>query len=76
MVCDASHTPTHLSRTTALITGASSGIGKELATIHAEHGGDLILVARSEDKLNQLKHDLEQTYNITAHVIVCDLAVD
>lgn len=60
---------------TALITGASSGIGKELATIHAEQGGDLVLVARSADRLYQLKHDLEAKYNITAHVIVCDLGV-
>ncbi len=40
---------------TALITGASSGIGKEIAHIHAEKGGDLILVARSENKLNEIK---------------------
>ena len=35
----------------ALITGASSGIGKELAYIHAKSGGDLIVVARSKQKL-------------------------
>ena len=43
----------------ALITGASSGIGKELAQIHAEKGGDLVSVARRADKLNALKADLE-----------------
>jgi short-subunit dehydrogenase len=45
---------------TILITGASTGIGKELAHIHAEKGGDLVIVARSKDKLEQLKHELEQ----------------
>ncbi|WP_439128894.1 SDR family NAD(P)-dependent oxidoreductase, partial [Polaribacter sp.] len=40
---------------TALITGASSGIGKEFAKIHAKTGGDLVIVARSKDKLLALK---------------------
>jgi short-subunit dehydrogenase len=57
----------------ALITGASSGIGKELAFIHAEKGGDLILIARSEDKLKQLKAELEEKYSIKVKVIVKDL---
>ena len=46
----------------ALITGASSGIGKEFALIHAENGGDLIIVARRADKLNQLKAEIEKKY--------------
>ncbi len=57
----------------ALITGASSGIGKEFAQIHAEKGGDLIIVGRSEDKLNQLKSELEDTYNTNVRVIPKDL---
>lgn len=57
----------------ALITGASSGIGKELAHIHAENGGDLVIVARSEDKLKQLKLALEGKYNINVKVITKDL---
>ncbi len=57
----------------ALITGASSGIGKELAFIHAEKGGDLILIARSEDKLKQLKAELEEKYSIKVKLIVKDL---
>lgn len=58
---------------TALITGASGGIGKEFAIIHAEKKGDLILVARSEGKLNALKTELEQKHGIKAEVIVKDL---
>ena len=58
---------------TALITGASSGIGKEFAKIHAEKGGDLIIVARSENKLNELKEELEKAYNVNVFVIQKDL---
>ncbi len=59
---------------TALITGASSGIGLELAKIHAQKGDNLVLVARSEQKLNDLKKELESQYNITAKVIALDLS--
>ena len=58
---------------TALITGASSGIGKELARIHAEQGGDLVVVARGEDKLNQLKEEVETRHSTSAKVIAKDL---
>lgn len=58
---------------TALITGASSGIGKELATIHAQKGGNLVLVARRESKLQALKKALEQAYGIQVEIIVKDL---
>lgn len=60
----------------ALITGASSGIGKELAIIHARHGGDLIIVARREDKLVELKKMLEDKYQVMVKVIVKDLSQD
>ncbi len=59
----------------ALITGASSGIGKELAKIHASKTGDLILVARSGDKLEALKEELEKEYGINVKNIVKDLSV-
>ncbi len=59
---------------TALVTGASSGIGKAFARIHAERGGDLIVVARSESKLNALKTELETKHNVNVTVIVKDLA--
>ena len=59
----------------ALITGASSGIGKELANIHAEKGGDLILVARSKDKLENLKTELEKKHSVIVLIIVKDLSL-
>lgn len=59
---------------TALITGASSGIGAEMARLHAHNGGDLVLVARSELALNALKQELEREHDIRAMVIVADLA--
>ncbi|MEM9886139.1 MAG: SDR family oxidoreductase [Bacteroidota bacterium] len=58
---------------TALITGASSGIGEELAHIHAENGDHLVVVARSEGKLKGLKEKLEQKHGVSVHVIVKDL---
>ena len=60
---------------TALITGASSGIGKEMAMIHAQQGGDLIVVARSENMLNAIKYDLGKKYNVQVTVIAKDLSV-
>ncbi|WP_232053724.1 SDR family oxidoreductase [Microbulbifer sp. GL-2] len=50
------------------------GIGLELARIHAAKGGDLVLVARSESKLLQLKQQLEKEFGIQAMVIVEDLS--
>lgn len=58
---------------TALITGASSGIGKEFAQFHAERGGNLVIVARREEKLNALKTELENRYSIQVTVIAQDL---
>ena len=48
---------------TVLITGASSGIGEALAENFARDGYDLVLVARSEDKLLALKRRLEGLQN-------------
>ncbi len=59
----------------ALITGASSGLGKEFARIHAERGGDLVIIARSEDKLNGLKRELENNLGSKVMVIVKDLSI-
>ena len=60
---------------TALITGASSGIGSELARIHAKNKGDLILVARRMDRLESLKTELESNYAVKVELIEMDLAV-
>ena len=59
---------------TALITGASGGIGAELARYHAAKGGDLVLVARSGDALEQLKQELASAHNVKVTVIVADLS--
>ncbi len=63
------------SKTTALVTGASSGIGKELARVHAEQGGDLILVARREDKLEDIKREFEESYGVKVSILPKDLSV-
>lgn len=56
-----------------LITGASSGIGKELARIHAKKGRDLIVIARREEELKDLKTELEEKYGVQVMVIAKDL---
>jgi short-subunit dehydrogenase len=61
-------------RSTALVTGASSGIGMELARILAEHGHDLIVVARTEQMLQELAGELRGRYGVQVTVLVADLA--
>jgi hypothetical protein len=58
---------------TALITGASSGLGEEFAKQLASQGCSLVLVARSEGKLNQLADALRQNSNVQVTVIAADL---
>ena len=59
---------------TALVTGASNGIGLELARIHAEKGGDLVLVARSQDKLEALAAELRHKHKVNVTVMAEDLS--
>lgn len=59
---------------TALITGASLGIGLEFARTFAAAKNDLVLVARSEDKLKDLSIELQQAFGITVKIIVADLS--
>ncbi len=60
-------------RKTALITGASRGIGLELAAIFAKNGNDLVLVARSEKDLKVLKRVYEEHTGVNVEIIVKDL---
>ncbi|NQV36593.1 MAG: SDR family oxidoreductase [Candidatus Marinimicrobia bacterium] len=62
-------------KTTALITGASSGIGYELAKLFAQNGHNLVLVARNEKALNQLSEELREKFGISIKVISKDLSV-
>jgi short-subunit dehydrogenase len=57
-----------------VITGASSGIGAELARIFAAHGHNTVLVARREDRLNQLADEIVATGKPRPAVVVCDLS--
>jgi short-subunit dehydrogenase len=63
------------SKTIALITGASSGIGYELAKVFSQHGHDLVLVARNRDKLLQLGEELRAAFGITVTVLAKDLSL-
>lgn len=61
-------------RQTVLITGASGGIGEALAHRFARGGFDLVLVARTENKLQALATELTRAHGVSAHVIACDLS--
>ncbi len=58
-----------------LITGASSGIGLELAKIHASNGGDLIIVSRKIEDLEKVKKEIEKKYNVKVKCLAKDLSV-
>ena len=55
----------------ALITGASAGLGAEMARLAARDGHDVVLVARSEAKLRELASELEKT-GVSAQVVHAD----
>ena len=59
---------------TALITGASSGLGREFAFICAENGYDLVITARNLNALNALKTELEAKFGVRVLVFGCDLS--
>lgn len=57
-----------------LVTGASSGIGADLARAFASGGRDLVLVARSRDRLDQLARQVGESFRVRVRVMVSDLA--
>jgi uncharacterized protein len=61
-------------KNTTLITGASSGIGRELARICAREGHHLVITARREELLNRLKDQLETEFSVSVEIFPCDLA--
>jgi hypothetical protein len=62
------------SRPTALVTGASSGIGRELSRVLAREGHDLVLVARREPELHALADELASRYGAASTVVTADLS--
>lgn len=59
----------------ALITGASSGIGRDIARTLSQKGYDLVLVARDEEKLRNVKEELEKN-NVNIETITMDLSIE
>lgn len=57
-----------------LITGASAGIGYEFARVFAEHGHNLVIVARRKEKLDDLADELRREHSVHVHVIALDLS--
>ncbi len=62
-------------RKTALITGATKGIGYEMAKLFAKDSYDLVLVARNKYKLKELQENLSNKYNINVTIIAKDLSI-
>ena len=63
-----------MKKQTVVITGASSGFGVEFAKQFAKRNYDLVLTARSENKLSELARELEGKYGINTHIVVLDLS--
>src|SRR5262245_47052023 len=59
---------------TALVTGASAGIGKAFAELLASRGYGLILTARRRDRLEELAAALRTQHSVNVHIIAADLA--
>ena len=58
----------------ALVTGASSGIGRDIARSLAKHGINVIITARRRDRLETLKKELTEQYGVKVKIIAADLS--
>ena len=61
-------------KNTALITGSYGGLGTCFTELHARKGGDLILVGRSQAKLEEQTKEITEKYKVTAEIIAVDLS--
>lgn len=61
-------------KNTALITGAYGGLGTCFANIHAKEGGDLVLVGRSQEKLDGQENEIREKYGVSVQTIAMDLS--
>jgi len=57
----------------AVVSGASSGLGKQMATAFAGQGADLVLLARRVERLEELKKELEKKYKVKCLAVKCDV---
>ena len=57
-----------------IITGASAGLGEELARNYAEDGWQIGLIARRKDAIDQLKNELESKYSVNVIATACDVS--